>query len=137
MGRKPPPPRPSPREWPPAARSDDPQTSHDGAADAARRRASQCLRMLEAYLYAGERGCTADEAAEFAGLRDPARNVCYWHRASDLRDKLLIVSFDPPRKRLGYAGSAQDVKVITDAGRVALALQSIDIPKQRGGEVTR
>ncbi len=127
MGRKRPVPRSTPRrapldDGPPLAREGDPQTSHDGAADAKARRASQCLRMLAAYVAAGDRGCTADEAAQWAGLRNPALNVCYWHRASDLRDRYLISSLDPARKRLGYAGSAQDVKVITEAGKVAHAM---------------
>lgn len=140
MGRKRPEPRPAPRrsplpgpdDGPPLARATDPQTSHDAAEAARRRRMSQCLRMLQAYGAAGTRGCTADEAAEYAGLRDPGRNVCYWHRASDLRDKLLITSLDPPRRRLGFSGHSQDVKVITEAGKLALALMIIpaDTPRK-------
>lgn len=117
--------RPPPRRAPVPARATDPGTSHAAAADRRRVRESQCLQMLAAYVAAGEQGCTADEAAEWAGLRDPLRSVCFWHRASDLRDMLLITSLDPPRRRLGYSGRPQDVKVITEAGRAAHAARAL------------
>lgn len=106
-------------------RTDDPQTSHQGAADVATRAPSQAMKLLVQYARSN-RSLTAEEAADLAGVNRPG--VCYWKRCSELREMGYIA---PVRiagvlvTRTSAAGSAQMVCVITDAGREALRAKGL------------
>jgi hypothetical protein len=76
------------------ARSSDPQTSKEAAAAAERRAPSQRDRLLSAYMTAGDRGLTDEEAGVSAGLAGSG----YWKRCSDLRSLGLIVPLGSLRR---------------------------------------
>lgn len=68
---------------PPAARSTDPETSHEGANNSKSRRESQRRILLLSYLEAGDKGLTAIEAGISSGLASNP-SCCYWKRCSEL-----------------------------------------------------
>jgi hypothetical protein len=92
------------------ARSSDPDTSRQAAAAAERRAPSQRDRLLSAYMTAGDRGLTDEEAGVSAGLSGSG----YWKRCSDLRNLGLIVPLGPLRQV--SSGLMAQVCVITPEG---------------------
>jgi hypothetical protein len=76
------------------ARGSDPETSQQAAAAAERRNPSQRDRLLRAYMIAGDRGLTDEEAGVSAGLSGSG----YWKRCSDLRNLGLIAPLGPLRE---------------------------------------
>jgi len=106
----------------PRARNRDPGTSHISASRLTTAR-SHCLAMLQqAYLISKDGSVFTDEAlAERAGLRE--QGICWWHRASDLREKGYIAwvytTTGQQYKVLGSNGRAVGVSRITNAGITA------------------
>ncbi|QBQ71288.1 MerR-like helix-turn-helix DNA binding domain protein [Mycobacterium phage Daegal] len=104
------------------ARTADPATSHNAARANRASRQSHKRMMLAGFALFPVNGCTDAEAAESAGLMQPG--VCWWHRASDLRDAGLIAwktRADGTRVTVrGPNGVRVGVSVITDAGRDAV-----------------
>jgi len=97
----------------PMARKSDPSTSHVAGFSVSFRAGSQKAMMLNAYFHAKERGLTDEEAGAFTGL-DMKRGCCYWKRASELRQALLIKPNGETRR--SQAGEEQRVCVITEEG---------------------
>lgn len=97
------------------ARSSDPQTSKDAAKAMRIRSASQKAALLREY--ADSDGLTDEEAGMLSGLAH--QKAGYWKRCSELRKAGYIVKTGDVRQ--GSTGMAQDVCVITQAGRAALS----------------
>ena len=95
----------------PQARNSDPITSHQAAADLARV-GGQRAELLAAYA-SYSAGLTDEEAGAISGLA--ARGAGFWKRCSDLRRAGLIEITG--QTRLSSAGKAQQVCMITEAGR--------------------
>lgn len=95
----------------PHARSTDPGTSH--AAARVVNAGSRIAHLLSAYCDNPD-GLTDEEAGAYAGLAGTG----YWKRCSDLRAWGWIARTGTTRA--GSTGSAQEVCVVTDAGRAAL-----------------
>lgn len=99
-------------------RTADPFTSKAGAAHVAGRAPTQAMRLLMAYEFSN-RGCTDEEAAEYAVLLQS----CYWKRCGELRADGLI---EPVKimgtqfTRKGRAGTARIVCRLTPEGRKVL-----------------
>jgi len=92
------------------ARSSDPETSKQAAAAAERRAPSQRDRLLNAYMVAGDRGLTDEEAGVSAGLSGSG----YWKRCSDLRNLGMIAPLGLQRQV--SSGLMAQVCVITPEG---------------------
>jgi len=92
------------------ARVSDPETSQKAAVAAERRAPSQRDRLLSAYMTAGDRGLTDEEAGAAAGLSGSG----YWKRCSDLRNLGLIAPLGPVRQV--SSGLMAQVCVITPEG---------------------
>ncbi|AKQ07850.1 HTH DNA-binding protein [Mycobacterium phage Kinbote] len=104
------------------ARTADPATSHRAARANRGSRQSHKRLILEAFAAYGDRGATDFEAATRADLARPG--VCWWHRASDLRDAGFIAwKTNPDGSRVtepGPNGQPCGVSAITAAGRDAV-----------------
>lgn len=96
-------------------RSDDHETSVEGAHAVATRAPNQQFRLLRQFRRAGDMGLTDEEAADQAGLL----RSCFWKRCGELREKGLIVYTES--KRRGSMGVSRKVSIITDKGLESLA----------------
>lgn len=96
---------------PPIARSTDKATSH-AAAEALESRGMVIGHVLRAFGGAGERGATASEIEAVVPVPGAWKRVSDCERLGWVRDSGLT--------RVGASGRSQAVRVITDAGRLAL-----------------
>lgn len=106
-------------------RTDDYDTSIEGAQTVSRRAGNQRLALLAEYhrasaIWNGDparQGMTDEEAGEAAGLL----GSCYWKRCGELRASGWTTWHPDALKRKGHAGVNRRVSVLTDEGRAALA----------------
>lgn len=98
-------------------RGGDTATSRAPLPSLAVRAGSQRHKLLKQYA-AAPYGLTDEQAGQVSGLAELPR-CCYWKRCSELRQAGFIASTGITRP--STAGEAQQVCVITDAGREALA----------------
>lgn len=97
---------------PPTLKWDKP-TSQMAGASVQMRATSHRGRLLQAFAEAGEKGLTAYEAAEHAGLL----RSCYWKRISEMADPRIGLIEDTKAKRLAPTGEYQMVRRITELGQ--------------------
>lgn len=98
------------------ARHDDPQTSHQAAVAARTPRARSIMTTLLRVFASRAQGLTADEVTIIASME---LGSGVWKRCSDLKRQGWVEPNGLTRR--GASGRAQDVLVITDAGRAVLA----------------
>jgi hypothetical protein len=101
------------------ARGDDPWTSHAAAESMAGRTEPIVAALARVYRVAGDRGLTAEEAADAIGTAGGGAGA--WKRVSDLIRAGTIV--DSGKVRLGRSGRAQRVLVVAPPDPVQLTIE--------------